>query len=119
MGVNFRIRSKESGEALSGVIVWKEYGSRSLIPFTGGAIEIHSTGAYTGAHKGYEVYVNGYVPRFDEFIQNNGRIEDILLSRYAGYLLPEEPYTPPMVPETQQSNLGLLALLGAAALILH
>jgi len=118
MGVNFRVRDRESGEALSGVIIWKEYGSRSLIPFTGGAIEIHSTGAYTGAHKAYEVYVNGYVPRFDEFIQNNGRIEDILLSKYAGYLVPEEPYTP-TIPEIQQSNLGLLALLGAAAIILH
>jgi len=117
MGVSFRIRDKESGEALSGVIVWREYGSVSYIPFTGGAVEVHSVGAYTGAHKGYEVWVDGYVPHVDDFIQNNGRTEDIFLSRYADYLVPEQPITPPEAP--QSSPLGWLTLLGLGAMLLH
>jgi len=116
MGVSFRVRDRDNGEALSGVILWKEYGSRSLIPFTGGAIEVHSTGAYTGAHKGYEVWVEGYVPHMDDFIQNNGRTEDILLSKYVDYM-PEAPI--PVAPTVPESNLGWIALLGAAAIILH
>ena len=118
MGIQFRIRDKESGEALSGVIVWREYGSTSLIPFTGGAIEVHSVGAYTGAHKAYEVWADGYVPHFDEFIQNNGLIEEVLLSRYADYLLPEPPITPPVSPPSP-SPLSWLTLIGLGAILLH
>ena len=117
MGVQFTVRDRDSNEALSGVIVWREYGCTSLIPFTGGAIEVHSVGAYTGAHKGYEVWVDGYVPHVGDFIQNNGRAETVLLSRYADYLMPEPPVTPPVVP--QPSPLSWLTLIGLGALLLH
>lgn len=119
MGIQFRIRSKDSGVPLSGVIVWKEYGGTSLIPFTGGAVEVHSVGAFTGAHKGYEVWVDGYVPRFDEFIQNNGLVEEVLLSRYASYMTPESepPVSPPVVPTP--SPLGWLTLIGLGALLIR
>jgi len=119
MGISFRIRDKSSGVALSGVIVWLEYGSRSIIPFTGGVIEVHSVGAFTGAHKAYEVWVDGYVPRFDDFIQNNGLTQDILLSRYASYIVPEEPIPPPEVPSPPSSPLGWLTLLGLGALLIR
>ena len=119
MGIRFTVRDRDSNDALSGVIVWLEYGSRSIIPFTGGVIEIHSVGAYTGAHKAYEVWVDGYVPHSADFIQNNGRTEDVLLSRYASYIVPEEPIPPPEVPPPPSSPLGWLTLLGLGALLLH
>lgn len=118
MGIQFRVRDGVSGAALSGVIVWKEYGCQSLIPFTGGVIEVHSVGAFTGAHKGYEVWVDGYVPHMGDFIQNNGRIEEVLLSRYASYLVPEPPvYPPEPVPSTPK--LGLPLLIGLGALLIR
>ena len=119
MGVRFTIRDRVTNEALSGWIVWKEYGSRSLIPFTGGAIEVHSVGAYTGASKSYEVWADGYVPHMEGFIQNNGLAEDVLLSRYASYLYPETPEIPPVPEAPTTSSLGWLTLLGAAALLIR
>jgi len=118
MGIQFRVRDGESGVPLSGVIVWKEYGGTSLIPFTGGAVEVHSVGAFTGAHKGYEVWVDGYVPRFDEFIQNNGLVEEVLLSRYASYMVPEPQVEPPLVPPSP-SPLSWLTLIGLGALLIR
>jgi len=117
MGIKFTVRDRDSNEALSGWIVWREYGSVSYIPFTGGVIEVHSVGAYTGAHKAYEVWADGYVPHEADFIQNNGRTEDILLSRYASYIVPEEP-TPPEQPPTS-SPLVWLTLLGLGALLIR
>ena len=119
MGIRFTVRDRDSNEALSGWIIWDEYGSRSVIPFTGGAIEVHSVGAYTGAHKSYEVWAEGYVPHGADFIQNNGQAVDVLLSRYASYLYPEPPVMPPMPEPPTTGNLGWLTLLGLGALLIH